>query len=80
MTRRHVLKVGSKGEIFLSEVIRDELNLNIGDDIIVNVHNNSLLIRKLHSLEEILSKPALVKISYQEFQEMDEEISKSLEE
>ena len=76
----HVLKIGSKGEIFPPKAIREKLGLLSNQPIIISIQNDMLIIRKLHSFEEILKKPAKVKISYHAFKEMDAEISKGLEE
>ncbi len=74
-----VLKIGSKGEIFPPKNIRKKLGLTHDQPIIMSVHNNKLIIRKLHSLEEILKEPAKLKISYHAFKEMNKEINEDLE-
>ena len=63
--KEYILKVGAKGEIFLPKEIREKLDLVRTQSILLMVHRNNLIMRKLHSLDEILQQPAKVTISSQ---------------
>jgi len=56
-----VLKIGSKGEIFPPKKIREQLGLNPDQPILMLVHNDRLIIRKLDSIENILKTPPKAK-------------------
>ena len=71
-----ILKIGSKGEIFPPKEIRKKLGLEPNQPIILYVHNDQLIIRKIHSLEEVLKSPPKVKISYHAWKQFKEELSK----
>lgn len=74
-----VLKVGSKGEIFPPKEIREKLGLKSNQPIILSVHNDMLIVRKLKSTEEILQEPAKVTISYHAFKQFRKELSDNFE-
>ena len=59
-----ILKIGSKGEIFPPKKIREKLGFKPNQPIILFVHQDQLIVRKLHSIEEILNVPPKTKISY----------------
>ena len=75
-----VIKIGSKGEIFPPKEIRKKLGFTRDQLVIISVVNDQLIIRKLYSMEEILSKDAKVKISHHAFKEMRHKLSKDFEE
>lgn len=70
-----ILKVGSKGEIFPPKEIREKLGLDPGQPIIIFIHKDQLIVRKLHSLENILQSPPKVKISYHAWKKFKDELS-----
>ncbi|TFF63653.1 MAG: AbrB/MazE/SpoVT family DNA-binding domain-containing protein [Promethearchaeota archaeon] len=74
-----VLKIGSKGEIFPPKKIRETLGLKPGDPIMLYIQNDNLIVRKIHSIEEILQKPPKVKISYHAWKEFKDELSEEYE-
>jgi len=74
-----ILKIGSKGEIFPPKKIREELGLTPNQPILMTVHKDKLIIRKLHSFEDILSTPPRVKISYHAWKEFKEELTEEIE-
>ena len=63
--KEYILKVGADGEIFLPKEIREKLDLMKNQAILLKLHRNNLIIRKLYSLDEILQQPAKVTISSQ---------------
>ena len=58
-----ILKIGTKGEIFPPKEVREKLGFLKDQPIIMTVHGDQLIIRKLHSIESILKEPAKVTIS-----------------
>jgi len=74
-----VLKIGSKGEIFPPKEIRERLGLKPNQPIIMSIHQDKLIIRKLYSLEEILKTPPKIKISYHAWKQFKEEFREEYE-
>jgi len=74
-----VLKIGSKGEIFTPKKIRKKLGLEPNQSILMTVHQDKLIIRKLHSIEDILNTPSKVKISYHAWKQFKEQLSEEYE-
>jgi len=77
--KEQVLKIGSKGEIFPPKEIREYLGLAPNQPIIMSVHQNKLIIRKLHSLEEILEEPPKVVISAHAWKQFRKTLNDELE-
>ncbi|TFF85426.1 MAG: AbrB/MazE/SpoVT family DNA-binding domain-containing protein [Promethearchaeota archaeon] len=75
-TDKIILKIGSKGEIIPPKDIRERLSLQPDQPIILYIHKDQLIIRRIHSLEEILSSPSKIKISYHAWKEFKEDLSK----
>lgn len=73
MEKQYILKIGSKGEIFPPKEVREQLGLNKNQSILMKVYSNRLIVQKVDSLEEILSKPTDIKISYHVFKNMESE-------
>ncbi len=67
-------QIGSMGELFLSEQIRDSLGLKLGDRIYLEVQDEKPIVRKGPDLLELLKKPRIGK------PETPEEIERDLEE
>ena len=78
-TDKVVLKIGSKGEIFPPKDIREKLGLEPDQTILLYIHNDQLIVRKLHSLEEILKEPPKIKISYHAWKQFKEDLSEEYE-
>ena len=76
---KRVLKIGSKGEIFPPKEIREKLGLKPNQPILMTVHQDKLIIRKLHSIEEILRTPSKLKISYHAWKRFKEKLSEEYE-
>jgi len=75
---KFILKIGSKGEIFPPKEIRKKLGLIPNQPILVTVHQDKLIIRKLHTIENILETPPKVKISYHAWKQFKKEMNEEL--
>ena len=73
MKGQYILKIGSKGEIFPPKEVRDYLGLNKDQKILMKLYSNRIIVQKIDSLEEILSEPTNVKISYHAFKSIKSE-------
>jgi len=73
MEKQYVLKIGSKGEIFPPKEVREYLGFNKDATILMKVYSNRMIIQKIDSLEDILSIPTNVKISYHAFKNIESE-------
>ena len=73
MEKQYILKIGSKGEIFPPKEVREYLGFNKDQSILMKVYPNRIIVQKVASLEEILSKPANVKISYHVLKNLESE-------
>lgn len=74
-----VLKIGSKGEIFPPKKIRERLGFEPNQPILLYIHQDQLIVRKLHSIEEILNTPPKTKISYHAWKQFKEELTEDYE-
>ncbi|MEE9377737.1 MAG: AbrB/MazE/SpoVT family DNA-binding domain-containing protein [Candidatus Lokiarchaeia archaeon] len=74
-----VLKIGSKGEIFPPKKIRERLGFEPNQPILLYIHQDQLIVRKIHSIEEILNTPPKTKISYHAWKQFKEELTKDYE-
>lgn len=74
-----ILRIGSKGELFLPKKLREELELSPGSKVEVRVEGDSLVIKPIPSLKEVLSQPSLVEVSLEEFHEFRKELSRRAE-
>ena len=59
-------KVGSKGELFPPKEIREQANLEIGQEVMFRVVNGILMVERIYSPEEILKRPKKVKLLLKE--------------
>jgi len=74
-----VLKIGSKGEIFPPKEIRKRLGFEPNQPILLYIHHDQLIVRKLHSIEEILNTQPKTKISYHAWKQFKEELTADYE-
>lgn len=74
-----ILKIGSKGEIFPPKIIREKLGFKPNQPIILFVHQDQLIVRKLYSIEEILNVPPKTKISYHAWKQFKKDFIKEYE-
>ena len=79
ISEKIVLKIGSKGEIFTPKKIRKKLGLEPNQSILMTVHQDKLIIRKLNSIEDILKTSSKVKISYHAWKQFKEQLSEEYE-
>jgi len=78
-SEKFILKIGSKGEIFPPKKIREKLGLTPNQPILMTIHRDKLIIRKLHSIENILSTPPKAKISYHAWKQFKDELTEEIE-
>jgi len=64
MENQYIVKIGSKGEIFPPKEVREYLGFTKDQSVVLKVYPNRLIVQKIDTLEDILTKPAKVKISY----------------
>lgn len=69
-----ILKIGSKGEIFPPKKIREKLGFEPNQPILLYIHQDQLIVRKLHSIEGILNVPPKTKISYHAWKQFKDEL------
>lgn len=74
-----ILKIGSKGEIFPPKDLREKLGFKPDQPILLYVHEDQLIIRKIYSIEELLKAPPKIKISYHAWKQFKEELSEEYE-
>lgn len=74
-----VIKIGSKGEIFPPKELRESLGLHPDVPVIIFQYQDTLIVRKIYSLEEILKKEPKLRISYHALKQLDNEIRDSIE-
>ena len=74
-----VLKIGSKGEIFPPKEIREKLGLIKNQPILLTQYKDTLIIRRIYSIEELLKKPAKVEISYHAWKLFKKKLSQEAE-
>jgi len=79
ISEKIILKIGSKGEIFPPKKIREKLGLTPNQPILMTVHRDKLIIRKLHSIDTILSTPSKAKISYHAWKQFKKELTEEIE-
>lgn len=72
--------VGKKGEIYIEKRIREIAGLKPGDDLMVSVYHNAIIIKRIPSLDDILNKKPLATVSVEEIEEISREEQKKYEE
>ena len=72
-------RVGSKGELFPSKEIREQIGLKPHGRVIYRVENGKLIVEPIPSLAEVLSEPPEVEISPEEFFEFRRKLSREIE-
>lgn len=73
-------KIGSKGELYTPVKIRSELGFNPGTQVkFTTLPDGRLLITKIPSVKELLSKPPIARITVEEAESISEEIQKEME-
>ena len=70
-------KVGKRGEIYTDKKMRKITGLNPEDDIFIIVKPGTIIVRKIPTLKQLLSKKPLASITINEFEEISAEIQKN---
>ena len=78
-TNTMILKIGSKGEIFPPKIIREKLGFEPNQPILLFIHQDQLIVRKIYTIEEILNVPPKTKISYHAWKQFKEELIEDYE-
>ena len=78
-TNTMILKIGSKGEIFPPKIIREKLGFEPNQPILLFIHQDQLIVRKIYTMEEILNVPPKTKISYHAWKQFKEELIEDYE-
>ncbi|WP_457559686.1 AbrB/MazE/SpoVT family DNA-binding domain-containing protein [Candidatus Harpocratesius sp.] len=78
LLKEQVVKIGSKGEIFPPKEIRELLGFTSNQSVILSVVNDKLVIRKVFSYQDILDRPAKVKISKQAWKQLKVDFSEEI--
>jgi AbrB family looped-hinge helix DNA binding protein len=78
-SKEQIIKIGSKGEIFPPKELRQSLGLEPNQPIIIFQYKNTLIIRKLLSLDEIIKQKPKLTISYHAWKQLDQELNEELE-
>ena len=68
-------KIGKKGEIYIPKEVREMINLNPGDEVLVDVKGKELIIRKKESVIDVLTEEAVCKVSVEELREIRKKLS-----
>ncbi len=76
--KEQVVKIGSKGEIFPPKEIREYLGFSKNQSVILSIVQDKLIVRKVSSFQEILDRPAKVKISKQAWKKLKEEFNEEI--
>ena len=71
-------KVGSKGELFPPKEVREQANLEIGEEVMYRVVNGILIVVRIYSAEEILKNPPKVKLTFEEIKKERAQLSEEL--
>ncbi|RLI85157.1 MAG: hypothetical protein DRP01_06840 [Archaeoglobales archaeon] len=71
-------KVGKKGELYIPKRARELINLRPGDEILVEVREDKLVIRKKPSIIDILMEDSVLKVSVKEIREIRNMLSRLL--
>ena len=68
-------KIGNKGEMYLPVNIRNEMGLHPGTKVkFIVLPNGKLFIEKIPSLEELLDREPVLKVSFEEVEKLSEEM------
>jgi len=70
------LKVGKKGEIFTNAELRKRAKIKEGGMVRASFIGNKLVIEPIPSIEEILSRPPVMRTTTKEIEKVSEEIQK----
>jgi len=75
-----VAKVGKKGEIVLRKSEREIAGIKPGDEVVIIGYPKGILIKKIPTLEQLLSKPPKIELTLEELKKLRKEVRKEIEE
>ena len=75
-----IARVGKKGEIVLKKPERDIAGIKPGDEVVIIGRPRGIIIRKIPSLESLLSKSYKVVLTLEELKKLRREIRKEIDE
>lgn len=71
-----LLKVGKRGEIYTTKLVRERVGLVLGGEVEALVGKGVLRIRPVVTVEKVLRKPKLVRITVEELERLSEEMQR----
>ncbi len=74
----YVGKVGKKGELYMPEGLRAEIGLNPGDDFLVTVGMEGLIVKKGKKISDLLMEEPIAKVTGKEMGEIRKELEKEI--
>lgn len=74
----YVGKVGKKGELYMPEELRAEIGLNPGDDFLVTVGMEGLIVKKGKKISDLLMEEPIAKVTGKEMGEIRKELEKEI--
>ena len=74
----YVGKVGKKGELYMPEELRAEIGLNPGDDFLVTVGMEGLIVKKGEKISDLLMEEPIAKVTGKEMGEIRKELEKEI--
>ncbi|MHA1607368.1 MAG: AbrB/MazE/SpoVT family DNA-binding domain-containing protein [Candidatus Freyarchaeota archaeon] len=75
-----IAKVGKRGEVVLKKAEREAAGIKAGDTVVIFGRPGEVIIRKIPSLEDVLSAPPKVKISVGDLARLRGKVREELEE
>lgn len=74
----YVGKVGKKGELYMPEELRAEIGLNPGDDFLVTIGLEGLIVKKGKKISDLLMEEPIAKVTGKEMGEIRKELEKEI--
>ena len=71
-------RVGRKGELYVPEEIRKNLDLKPGDEVVMDVRGDEIVIRKGRDIFDVLMDDPVAKVSVEDMEKVRRVLSKSL--
>ena len=59
MTKKDKTIVGKKGVILPKKPLRDLSSIQPGDEVIIEAYDGELIMKKIHSIDELLTMPKI---------------------
>lgn len=74
----YVGKVGKKGELYMPGELRAKIGLNPGDNFLVTVEREGLIIKKRKKVSDLLMEEPVAKVRGKEMREVRKELEKEI--